>query len=105
MFWLLVSIMGLMVGWSMMNNSMVNWCMDSVVYCWSMVNNWGMMDNWSMDSVVYCWGMVNDWSMVNHWSVHSSRSRSHKGSTCKSSKWDCWASSCQSDKGCKNKDL
>jgi len=68
MFWLLVSIMGLMVGWSMMDNSMVNWGMDSMVYCWSMVNNWGMVDNWSM---------VNDWSMVDHWSVHRSRSMSH----------------------------
>ena len=64
--------MGLMVGWSMMDNSMVNWRMDSMVYCWSMVNDLGMMDNWSM---------VNNWSMVDHRSVHSSRGMSYKGST------------------------
>ena len=94
--------MGLMVGWSMRDNSMVNWGMGSVVYCWSMVNDWGMVDNRRM---VNNWGMMNNWSMVDYWKVQSRGGMCYKGSTCKSSKWDCWASSCQSDKGCKNKDL
>ena len=105
MFWFLVSIMWLMVDWSMMDNSMVNWGMDSMVDCRSMMNNWGMDSMVDCRSMVNNWGMVNSWSMVDHWSVHSRRGMCYKGSTCKSSKRDCRTSSCQSDKCREKKNL
>ena len=66
------SMMNSMVNWGMVNNSMVNRGMDS------------MMKYWGVDSMMY-WGMDS----MMHWGMdsmmYSSRGMSNKGTTCKSS--------------------
>jgi len=67
------SMMNSMVNWGMVNNSMVDRGMDSMMKYWGVdsMMYWGMdsMMHWGMDSMMYSsWGMSN------------------KGTTCKSSK-------------------
>jgi len=92
-----------MVGWGMVNNSMVNWGMDSMVnrgmdsvVDWSMVNNRGMdcmMNKWGMDSVVSNWSMNNSWGM------------GYKRTTGKSCEWNCCICRHKGYKSSKSKNL
>jgi len=95
--WLFISIMRLMVGrgcgmigWGMVDNSMMYWGMDSMMD--SMVNrgmnsvvNWSMVNDRSMDSMVNKWGMD---SMVSNWSMYSSWSMGYKWTASKCCEWN-----------------
>jgi len=54
--WVLITVVGLVVGWGMMDG-----VVNGMVGHWGVVNNWGGMVN---SMVGYNWGVVN--SMVSH---------------------------------------
>ena len=74
-----------MVGWGMVNNSMVDWGMDGMMD--SMMNrgmdcvvDWSMVKDRGMDCMMNKWGMD---SMMSNWSMNSSWGMGYKRTTCK----------------------
>jgi len=94
---LLITIVGLVVGWGMVDN-------------WGMVNDWGMMDDWGMVDCMmgYYRGMMNC-MMGNHgssmYSMVHSRGSMMNGMSTECSEWHSRATGHKRDKRNQSKDL